>query len=318
MRFSARIASAFFINVAIAYFSAPAEAELRCGGERFKIQTAGNGSSPYIELAADKRKGAFLLDYGTTLSSVSLDVFQTSPVRSSDIDIENLSLPSFRSGHFRLAKYWISGPPDGGQMGIIGTDFLSLLMADFSFRDGQSDVVLSASPCDREVLRERGMIAVRQTGFFSSDLHQLAPGMANVPVLYLDIGGVRVPAQIDTGYDDVVRRPSIDINEALYNMLASAGIRLEARGGSHVATCSGIVANAVYAAPETKIFLTTREGEKIREIRGASLVRKIVNGCGGIADMRASEAQLGASIVSDLGSLVFDPRSEIVWVPRGP
>jgi hypothetical protein len=318
MRFSARIASAFLIGVAIASASVPAEAELRCDGERFEIQTTRNRSAPYIELAANERKGAFLLDYGTTLSSVSRDVFRASSAQNSDIDIENFSLPSFGSGHFGLAKYWISEQPAGGQIGIIGTDFLSLLTADFSFRNDRSDVVLSALPCDPEVLRKRGMIAVRQTGFFSSNLHKLAAGTPNVPVLYLDIGGVRAPAQIDTGYDDAVRRPSIDINEALYDRLSSAGVRLEARGGSLVATCSGIVANAVYATPETKIFLTTREGVKIREIKGASLVRKVVNGCGGIADMRAPEAQLGVTIVSGLGSLVFDPRSEIVWVPSGP
>ncbi len=317
MRFSASIASAFLIGVAIACFSAPAEAEPRCGGERFKIQTAGNGSSPYIELAADGRKGAFLLDYGTTRSSLSRDVFRASATRSSDVDIENLSLPSFRSGRFGLAKYWISGQPEGGQIGIIGTDFLTLLTADFSFRDGRSNVVLSASPCDPEVLRDRGMIAVRQTGFFSSDLHKLGPGMANVPVLYLGIGGVRVPAQIDTGYDDAVGHPSIDINDAFYEKLVAAGVVLSPSRKITIATCDGVTTNSVYVAPQISIALETDTGREIRHLSGVSLIRKRANGCGGIADMHIPFAQLGASIIAGPGSVVFDARSELVWITGG-
>jgi hypothetical protein len=288
-------------------------AEYRCAGERFELRTVTGGASPYIQLAAGNKRGSFLLDYGTTQSSLSRDVFQGG-AEGGDIAIDNLSLPSFPTGRFKVAKYWIGDQPPGGQMGIIGTDFLSLLTADFSFRSGRGDVVLSAEPCDSNVLRKRGMVAVRQLGFFTSDLSKLAPATPNVPVLFLDIGGVSVPAQIDTGYDDRNIPPSIDINEALYEKLVAAGIHLTGGGAGTVATCSGVTTNKVYVAPQTRISLKTDDGREIRQISGASLIRKIVNGCGGIADMQRPAAQLGASIISGLGSIVFDAKSELVWV----
>ncbi|HEY8128771.1 MAG TPA: hypothetical protein VIF39_08690, partial [Hyphomicrobium sp.] len=279
-------------------------------------QTVTGGTSPYIQLTAGNKRGSFLLDYGTTQSSLSRDVVQ-SGAEGGDIAIDNLPLPSFPSGRFKVAKYWIADQPPGGQIGIIGTDFLSLLTADFSFRSGHGDVVLSAEPCDPDVLRKRGMIAARQRGFFTSDLRKLGPATPNVPVLFLDIGGVSVPAQIDTGYDDRNIPPSIDINETLYEKLVSAGIPLTLEGEGTVATCGGVTTNEVYAAPQTRISLKTDGGREIRQISGASLIRKIVNGCGGIADMQKPTAQLGASIISGLGSVVFDARSELVWVASG-
>ncbi len=323
MRLPKSKASVFLIAALISGFVVPATArwwfetaEYRCAGERFEIQTVAGGASPYIQLTAGDRRGSFLLDYGTTRSSLSRDVFQ-SGVEGGDITIDSFSLPSFQAGRFRLAKYWIADQPPGGQIGIIGTDFLSLLTADISFQNGHGDVFFSAEPCDPDVLRKRGMIAVRQRGFFTSDLRKLRPATPNVPVLFLDIGGVPVPAQIDTGYDDRKLPPSIDINEALYERLVSAGIPLTRGGNSTVATCGGVTTNEVYAAPQTRILLKTDVGREIRQISGASLIRKIGNGCGGIADMQRPEAQLGASIVAGLGSVVFDGRSEIVWVANG-
>ncbi len=294
---------------------APSAIGMRCPGELFDIKTVGPGTSPYIELNAGRRKGLFLLDYGTTQSSLAENVFLRDTAGGSDIVVENFSLPTFSSGRFGLSNYNRIDAPAGGQLGIVGTDFLSLLTADFSFRGGRSDVVLSALPCDGVSLRARGLIPVRQSGFFSRDLHDHAATTPNVPVLFVDIGGVSAVAQIDTGYDDRALPPSIDINDALYEKLVGGGVALRRRGVSTIATCHGIVTNDVYGAAFTDVSLRTEEGREIRPLAGVALIRKKSNGCGGIADTALPAAQLGMSIVSGLGAIVFDVRGGLVWVP---
>jgi hypothetical protein len=141
----------------------------RCEGQRYDVMTVPGGRSPYIKLEADGRRGSFLLDYGTTQSSLSQNAFQKPSSGDGKFLLNNFSLPTFKSGSFDVRVYRLTVPPPGGQLGIIGTDFLSLLTADFSFHDGTYDVVLGGKSCDRDLLRKRGMIPVRQTGFFSSD-----------------------------------------------------------------------------------------------------------------------------------------------------
>jgi hypothetical protein len=290
----------------------------RCQGERFDLLTAPGGRSPYIRLAADGRTGAFLLDYGTTASSLSQDVFQPEMTGGGKIVIDQFSLPSFPSGRFNRAKYDIAPAPPGGQLGVIGTDFLSLLTADFRFRDGGGDVVLGTKPCNGDLLRARGMIAVRETGFFSSDPRRVQMGRGNVPVLFLRIGMVSAWAQIDTGYDDREYPPSIDINEALYRLLSAGGIGLQRVGDSRVITCEGGETREAYRAAAGNVTLTTDSGHEISALADVALIRKAANACGGIADLSEPAAQLGVSILARLGAVVFDPMSETVWVaPTG-
>ena len=122
-----------------------------------------------------------------------------------------------------------------------------------------------------------------------------------MPVLPLDIGGIATVAQIDTGYDDRVLRPSIDINEALFQRLLAAGLPLKRSRDIGVATCEGSETREVYTLPAGVVAITTSTGVVVRELPDAKLVRKLVNGCGGIADMREPAAQLGMSAVAMLG-----------------
>lgn len=296
----------------------PVEAD-RCGGERFDLLRVPGGHAPYIALRLDGRAKSFLLDYGATVSSLTADAFQSGAAAGGKVTLQNFSLPSFPTGRFDLRRYWTARQPPGGQFGVIGTDFLSLLTADFSFRDGSGgDVMISDKPCDADGLIARGLIAVRQAGAFSGDTRRLAPGTPNVPVLYLRVGGMTVPAQIDTGYDDTEYTPSIDINEALYRQLLATGNALKRRGESATSTCEGTATREVYEAPGTAITLNADDGRIIRALENVKLIRKTANGCGGIANMQAPAAQLGASIVSALGTIVVDPKSETVWVAPQP
>jgi hypothetical protein len=47
------------------------------------------------------------------------------------------------------------------------------------------------------------------------------------------------------------------------------------------------------------------------------LILKPVNRCGGIAAMRMPAAQIGASFLTAFRTVVFDPKSERVWLDGG-
>lgn len=233
-----------------------------------------------------------------------------------DASIADFSLPTFRTGRFDLAEYALIRQPPGGQLGIVGTDFLSLLTADFSFDRTGGDVVLSAESCDSAILRSRGMVAISQAGFFSSDINRVSRDLPNVPMLPLRIGGVSTWAQVDTGYDDTAFALSVDINEALFEELQSAGVALVRVGEVGVTTCAGDEVRDVYEAPGV-IAVVDGSGASLRQLNHVKLVRKRTRSCGGIASMPRPAAQIGATALRQFGSIVFDPKAERVWILPG-
>ena len=221
-----------------------------------------------------------------------------------------ISLPSFEKGDFRLARY--DQPVQSGrrQLGVIGTDFLSLLTAQFS----GSAFFLGDRPCEAKALNARGLVPVSQKGFFSADLATIDPGLPNVPVVYLRLGEVRAWAQIDTGYADTVYPRSVDINEALYDRLAESGVKLERLPDIGVWTCEGRESRPVYAVRDRALTIENEQARPIVETESFALIVKPANGCGGIGAMKAPAAQLGASFLKLFGTIVFDPKSATVWL----
>lgn len=285
----------------------------RCPGQRFAVETVPDGLSPYISLTAGEATGAFLLDYGATASTLSLDAAPGKAADGRPVAVSNFSLPTFPRARFTRARYWNARIPEGGQLGVVATDFLSLLTADFAYAGERKRVVLGKARCRPETLRARGLIPIRQSGYFSSDPGHVGEGRPNVPVVFLDIAGVKVPAQIDTGYDDIERRPSIDINAALFNRLIGEGVRLREQDSIGVMTCAGAETRSVYQL--SAVTLLDDRGNRIRELGTTNLVRKAGNACGGIAGQREPAAQITASLLAGLGEIVFDPRNDTVWVP---
>lgn len=288
-----------------------AQAYEACTGTLFKLDRSAGGTAPYIRLRADNRTGSFLLDYGATASSISGRMF---PGGGGSIRISDFSLPTFSSGRFLARQYNFAYQPDGGLMGIIGTDFLSLLSAHFSFSPGRERVVLGLGPCDRRRLQSAGFVPVSQGGFFSADTSRLQAGRPNVPVLYLNLAGVRTWAQIDSGYDDRVYKHSIDVNAALFQRLRASGVQLRRIGVINVTTCSGSSQRHVYRAEGTSLRVTTENGRSIRRFSTFHIIPKAPGSCGGIATMNEPAAQIGASLLASLGEIVFDPKDERVWV----
>lgn len=286
------------------------DGEALCGGRRYALETAPNGASPYVRLSADGVSGQFLLDYGATASSLSASAFSGS---NGFVKVTSFSLPGFQSGAFALRRYDLPLQPKGGQLEVIGADFLSLLSVEFS--DGAAFV--GAEPCRPDALRARGLVPIDQSGFFSSSSARINRERPNVPVVFLGLGDLHTWAQIDTGYDDVLYAHSVDINEFLFQRLIDSGAALNHLADIRVATCEGSELRHVYTVNDRSLVIETGQARPVAKLDAFYLILKPPNECGGIAVMNVPAAQLGASFLKIFGAVVFDPRAETVWLEGG-
>lgn len=297
-----------FVAVALSVKFGTHGGEGLCGGRAYPVVTVSGGASPFIKLSADGVSGAFLLDYGATKSLLSASAF---PSSTGPIEVGNFSLPGFSKGSFAPVRFDnLSLKPPGGQFGVVGTDFLSLLTAQFS----KDEVFLGGEPCQPSELFAHGLTPISESGFFSSDFAKVDRGRPNVPVAFVSLGDVHAFAQIDTGYDDVLYLHTVDINKPLFDRLVAEGASLERIKDITVATCSGSETRTVYKPKNLPLVIETERGTPIRRMENFYLMTKSAKGCGGIAAMTVPAAQLGASFLQAFGTVIFDPRSEIVWL----
>jgi hypothetical protein len=279
----------------------------RCGGRSYERISVPDGAAPYVELTADGISGPFLLDYGATRSSLSAAVFSgpDGSMRKAAV-----SLPGLEAADFHLARYYLLLQPGKGQLGVIGDDLLSKFTVELT----ENTAFLSPESCPPEALLARGFSPVGQRGFFSSDPSKVQSGLPNVPVLFLRLGGVRVWAQIDTGYEDFVYTHSVDINQALFDRLVGSGIKLDRINDIDIWTCDGREHRPVYRVKDRPLAVENENGKQIAETENFHLVVKPPNACGGIADLTEPAAQLGASFLGLFTAVVFDPRNATVWL----
>jgi hypothetical protein len=305
------IALAAVAIIALAAYAAwPRQPRALCGGDRHALSFVAGGSAPYVRLSAGGREGAFLIDYGATQSSLSARAFAApeGSIRNAD-----LSLPRVKDAAFALRAYDMPLAPAGGQLGTIGTDLLSRLSVQFS----GGSAFIGALPCRSDALRARGLTPIAQGSRFSSDPTLNYGYHVNVPVVFANIGGVHAPAQIDTGYDDVLYTHSVDINKPLFDRLTEGGAALNHIADISVATCEGGESRSVYRLANSPLVIESGEAAPIASIESFYLILKPPNGCGGIAAMAAPAAQLGASFLKVFRTVVFDPAGETVWL-EGP
>ena len=281
-----------------------------CGGRAYARSSVPYGASPYVELTADGIKGAFLLDYGATRSSLSAAVF---PGPDGSVRKAAISLPGIENGDFQLARYDLLYQPGKGQLGVIGDDLLSRLTVQLT----ESTAFLGVEPCQPEAIAARGLTPIAQDGFFSSDPSMTRAGLPNVPVVFLRLGEVRAFAQIDTGYEDVVYPRSVDINQALFDGLIRSGVKMNRIGEIDVWTCEGRERRPVYQVKDRALAIENEQGKAIVETEDFHLIVKSANACGGIADLPEPAAQLGASFLRLFGTVIFDPKTARVWLNAG-
>jgi hypothetical protein len=278
-----------------------------CGGQRYVLSTVPHGASPYIRLTAKGVSGQFLLDYGSTGSSLTAKVFASS---HGLLGASDLSMPGFKGGRFALQGPSFSSLPPGRLLGMIGTDLLSQMSVQFT----HGSVFLSNEVCPVDKLRALGFAPINQHGFFSSEKSAIDPSHANVPIVYVSIGDVRVFAQFDTGYDDLRYLHTIDINQSLFDRLIASGAELEQIDETRFETCRGSENRKVYRMNNRNAVIENERAEPIVAMRDVFLSLKQTNGCGGIAASSVPAAQLAASFLDSFGTIIFDGKLETVWL----
>ena len=316
---------------------------LACLGEtRSLIVSSG---MPYTPVRVQGRTGFFVVDLGADGSAISPGTFlggvagnaggaAAGPVplagssnRFAGVDFFGPWAPLTLSVQDHSG---IRGPLP--QAGLIGTDLLNQHVITLDYANGLLRRATAKSFCSDGELRWAGFLPFSTRDYYGTSGAALrcpaAPrrgGCPNIPTIPLRIGSVGAVAQVDTGYADGLRPPSMNINRALLRQLESSGVALRREPGADL-TLSSCVRGEVervlaYRLPAgSAVELVGNDGGAVRRLAGVTLFLKdspaAIQACGGIGTWSEPVAQLGASFVND-GTLVADPFSQRLWFRGG-
>ena len=102
-------------------------------------------ATPHVHMQLGGRSGNFLIDTGASTSSVDARIFGVTV--GSRIRIEGSSFPTVSGGDFAVFDWSHAPAPPGGLAGVIGTDFLSLRVAEFHYDALQPYLSVSQQRC---------------------------------------------------------------------------------------------------------------------------------------------------------------------------
>ena len=317
----------------LAPLPAPAAPLPSCLGETRSLVIS--SGMPYTPLRVQSRTGFFVLDLGADGSAISPGTFlgrrgplplQGSGNTFAGVDFFGPLAPLRLNVQDHSA---IRGPLP--QAGLIGTDLLSNHVWTLDYANGLLRRADQASSCADGVLRQAGFQPLSSEGYFGTNAASLSCPAAprrgpcpNIPSIPVRIGSSMAVAQVDTGYDDGLHSPSLNINRAWFNQLTRS-VRLEPHPEANLtlSTCAGVSEQVLaYRLPPGKaVELVGSDGSAVRRLQGVTLFLKdtppAARRCGGIGTWDRAAAQLGASFVND-GTLVVDPFSQRLWFRPGP
>lgn len=278
------------------------------------------GGAPYAELRIGASSGRFLVDFGTTSSTIDLGAMTPGPPTPHPMPRSPMV---FDGGYFLRPLPFLAMTPTSHsgmagevrQAGILGMDQLGsgLFLLDWA----AGTIARAETPCDESSLRALGLVPVPALP---------TSGHARVPTVPIVIGGVSIPTQVDTGFADHVVPRSINVNRAAYDALVAAGVRLTAAPDLDLdlTTCVRGTMEHVTAyrlGPRATAHFVDAEGEHVREIESPALFVKsapeAARTCGGVGTWDEPGAQLGVSILVDGGRAAFDFAGGVVWLPVG-
>jgi hypothetical protein len=313
--------------------ASPAPLPICLGDTRSLIVSSG---MPYTPIRVQGLTGFFVLDLGADGSSISPTTFLGGqrPVplpgsvdRFAGFDFFGPWAPMRLSVQDQSG---IQGPLR--QAGLIGTDLIRDHVFTLDYANGLLHRASREAFCGDAQLRQAGFQALSSRDYFGQTVAELrcpaAPQTGtcpNIPTIPLRIGREQAVAQVDTGYDDGLHAPSLNINQALMDRLQANGARLERLPEADLLLSSCVPGQQeqvrAYRLPAGgSVELVGSDGQAVRRISGATLFLKhsppAIQRCGGIGTWQKPAAQLGASFVND-GTLVVDPFSQRLWF-RGP
>ena len=285
---------------------------------------------PYTPLRVQGRTGFFVLDLGADGSAISPGTFLggrgPEPLQGSDNSFAGVDFfgPLAPLSLNVQDHSGIRGPLP--QAGLIGTDLLRHHVWTLDYANGLLRRANQASFCADGELRQAGFRPLSSADYFGTNAAALhcpaAPKSSpcpNIPTIAVRIGSSVAVAQVDTGYDDGLHSPSLNINRAWFNQLVRS-VRLEPHPEANLtlSTCAGVSEQVLaYRLPPGKaVELVGSDGSAVRRMEAVTLFLKDspapARRCGGIGTWDRPAAQLGASFVNN-GALVVDPFSQRLW-----
>ena len=304
---------------------------LACLGEtRSLILSSG---MPYTPVRVQGRTGFFVVDLGADGSAISPGTFLPGrgdgprPMAGSTDRFEGVEFFG-PWGPLRLRVQdhsTIRGPIP--QAGLIGTDLLAGHIVTLDYAQGLLHRSSPATFCSDAALQQAGFASLSSRDYYGTAGAPLrcpaAPrgsGCPNIPTIPVRIGRSLAVAQIDTGYDDGLHPPSLNINRAWLMELQAAGVNPQRwpEADLSLSTCAGRPELVLaYRLPQGQALeLVGSDGRAVRRLEGVTLFLKDTplgaRRCGGIGTWSQPAAQLGANAVND-GTLVVDPFTRRVW-----
>jgi len=327
-----------------------------CVGSAIPLNVAGERAYVSIELAGEldaaPSRGDWVVDLGSTGSTIDFGAFgDAGPTPS--ICYGDAASPGADCvfHHFDYFGEWGNVTLRTGdyralatltrQAGILGTDFLALHPTTLDYTRKK---IYRADPktfCTDAQLLGAGYTPLASQGFYTTDLSKLRPlsdvlddpdgGTAgfvvpNVPTVPVSVAGKSALAQLDTGYDDRLVRHSINVNQALFDLIETQGPDVLTRdifADVYLTTCIPGYSEQVlaYRLGEGRTVDFIAEGGSVarRETTAVVYLKKRsakTLPCGGIGTWTVPAAQVGSSFFVDAQAVVFDPASSRVWVPK--
>ncbi|HEV2550986.1 MAG TPA: hypothetical protein VGU20_26975 [Stellaceae bacterium] len=270
--------------------------------------------SPFVRTRLSGQDGYFQIDTGATISTVDAAVFHR-PVNSLVL-LDDFTFPGLPRGRFTALRFGpIPGPPNGRQIGQVGTDLLSRRAVELHFETTSPYLAIADRPCPADRLRSAGFIAISQRGYFGTDRSRLGGIVDNTPVVFIHLGRVTVPAWVDTGFVESNSAGLVQVNDLLLQKLRDTGIPLKPHGSGEVINCHGEhLKTEVWQAAGTPIQVTTDQGQTLFSY-GAPLIAALPrNSCSGPGNISVPVARIGAAYVNWWGTFILDSISEQVWV----
>lgn len=318
--------TAFFILLNFLLVRFAISQSIQCLGEKREMKLG--SLMPYTKVKIDNSEGYFLIDFGTTASTIDTNGFINSkpkPVSGSNNQFDKFDFyGSWGKVNLNIQNHSnIQGLGTIKQAGIIGTDFLCFNIFTIDYVNNQLFRNSSNNFCSDSVLIREGFKAASTAGYYSNDLKKLNNTCSsNIPTVPVKIGNISAVAQIDPGFDDRLYRHSININQAFFNALLDAGIALIETPSANfqLNTCvNGLSENVkAYKLPNgVKFSIIGINGEPIIIHSDANIFLKQTpieaKFCGGIGTWQIPAAQLGASFLVDAKKVIFDPYKAKVW-----
>ena len=307
----------------------------RCLGDtRSLIVSSG---MPYTPVRVQERTGFFVVDLGADGSSISPTTFlggqgpkpmEGTSNRFAGFDFFGAWAPLTLSVQDQSG---IRGPLP--QAGLIGTDLIRTHVLTLDYANGLLHRSSRETFCGDDELKQAGFRPLSSREYFGETQRVLrcpaAPqtgSCPNIPSIPVRIGEVEAIAQVDTGYDDGLHAPSLNLNRAWFEQLQAAGVALERMPAADL-SLSSCVPNQTervlaYRLPVgSRVELVGSDGQPVRSVAGVTLYLKdspaVIRRCGGIGTWQKPAGQLGASFVND-GTLVVDPFSQRLWFRGQP